>query len=133
MAYKSKVYAGKVNTYAHVVTDETICLGEIEFNTLNDAFIKTLRLYNKNANKHIYNPQFMYRGNIYFCDELGEPSKSGRGYTQYWCLHKVAKGPKMPVTWFDFDQRHTATIEDSYMAMIPKKKVNQVNAILYIE
>ena len=49
----SEVWAGKVDTRYNVRTDTAVCIGKIEFNSLPEAFIKTLRLYNKNANRHL--------------------------------------------------------------------------------
>ena len=131
--YKSKVYAGKVDTYTNTVTDETVCLGEIEFSNPSEGFIKTIRLYNKNANRHLYSPQFMFKGRILICDEYGEKSKTGRGTTRYWTLGAVKIGPKMPVTWHDFAIRKTAKMEYNYLMWIPKRKVKDKDALRYIE
>ena len=130
--YKSKVYAGKVDTYTNTVTDETVCLGEISFTNASEGFIKTIRLYNKNANRHLYDPQFMFKGHILICGRYGIKSKTGRGTTQYWELEMVKKGPKMPVTSYDFE-RKTAEIEYQHLMWIPKRKVNDKDALRYIE
>lgn len=131
----SKVWAGKVDTYNRVVTDDAICLGMIEFDSLPEAFIKTLRLYNKNASKHLYDPQFMFKGKVYVCEYYGEQSKTGRGYTRYWTLASTT-ATKMPVTFSDYEPVKAGgkvRIKDSYLLLIPKSKVNDRNWMKYIE
>lgn len=125
----SEVWAGKVDHMAHVVTDNAVRLGQIEFNSLAEAFIKTIRMYNKNAFKHLYGPQFIYRGYVYMCGYYGEPSKSGRGTTHYWTLTKTS-GTKMPVT-FGMYEKGVKTLE-AFVYFIPKSKVNDRNWSKYI-
>lgn len=127
MAYKSKVYAGKVDPVHKVVTDDALYLGEIEFSSLADGFVKTIRLYNKNARKHLYNPQFSFKGYTHICSEIGNKSKTGRGYTHYWYLWKMSKGAEMPVTWGS-----PGKILEDYMMFIPKRHVNDKDALKYV-
>lgn len=124
---KIKVYAEKVDTRYNVVTDDVLYLGEIDADTLAEAFIKTLRLYNKNAQRHIDSPMFKYRGTVYSCSYYGEKSKTGRGYTRYWSLDimRMAWPPKG-----HWDDRK---IQRGYVLMIPKSKVNDRNWLKYIE
>ena len=122
----SEVWAGKVDPYYNVVTEKAICLGTIEFNSLAEAFVKTIRLYNKNARKHLYDPQFIFRGKVYICSGIGLQSKTGRGYTNYWTTGKISAS-KMPVTW----GMKWKWIEE-YALWIPKSKVNERDAVKYV-
>ena len=126
----SEVWAEKVNNHYRVVSGKAIRLGQIEFNNLALAFIKTLRLYNKNANRHILYPQFIFRGRVYTCTEYSEPSKTGRGHTQYWTLEKTPAS-KLPVTWAMFGNgRGNVRVVDM---TIPKSKVNSPDWVDYLE
>lgn len=128
----SEVWAGKVNTYYHEVTDEAIRLGQIEFSDLAEGFVKTLRMYNKNASKHIYDPQFVFNGKVYTCSEYGIPSKTGRGTTNYWSLEKTS-ATRMPVTWGMFGNGlGNIRVMEGYVLTIPKSKVNDRNWRNYI-
>ena len=129
----SEVWAGKVDTFYNVVTDNAICLGKIEFSDLADGFVKTLRMYNKNANRHLYDPQFIYKGFVYICDYLGLPSKTGRGVAHYWTLSKT-NAKKMPVTFGSFSGAGgSVELKDQYVLMIPKSKVNSPYCRQYLE
>lgn len=123
---KSRVYAGKVDPYYNVVTEDSIYLGEIEFNSVKEAFVKTIRLYNKNARRHIYNPQFRFDGRQWYCWEYGSQSKTGRGYTHYWVLTMTVKGKGLAL--FETGPKG---LHDVYV--IPKSKVNLRDAVKYIE
>lgn len=131
--YKSEVWAGKVDSYYNVVTDEAVCLGKIEYRNGAEAFIKTLRLYNKNANRHLYDPQFIFRGRVYVCGQYGEPSKTGRGYTHYWVLHRT-NAKSMPVTFsmYGAGEGPVKTTEQ-FVLSIPKSKVNSPDWRKYLE
>ena len=129
----SEVWAGKVDPHYNVVTDEAVCLGKIEFTTFPEAFIKTLRLYNKNANRHLYDPQFMFKGKVYVCEYYGEPSKTGRGYTRYWCVNGT-NAKKMPVTFSMYGVgKGPIRTTNQFILMIPKSKVNDPNWRSYLE
>ena len=129
----SEVWAGKVDTRYNVVTDNAICLGRIEFSDLADGFIKTLRMYNKNANRHLYDPQFIYKGFVYTCDYLGLQSKTGRGITHYWTLSRT-NAKKMPVTFSSFSGvGGSVEFKEQYVLMIPKSKVNIPDWKRYLE
>lgn len=123
----SEVWAGKVNPYYNEATGEAIRLGTIEFKTFSEAFIKTLRMYNKNASKHLYDPQFIFNGRVYTCMEYGEQSKTGRGTTRYWTVSQTS-AKKMPVTFYD-----NYEITHDYLMRIPKSKVNDPNWRHYIQ
>lgn len=129
----SDVYADKVDTRYNEVTDEVLYLGKIEFNDFQEAFIKTLRLYNKNANRHITSPQFMFRGRVYICTYIGLPSKTGRGYTHYMTVGRTS-AKKLPVTvnmWRGFGGSVYSTEDD--VLSIPKSKINDPNWRRYLE
>ena len=129
----SEVWAGKVDSYYNVVTDEAIRLGQIEFNNLALAFIKTLRLYNKNASKHLYDPQFIFRGRVYVCEQYGEPSKTGRGYAHYWTLHRT-NAKSMPVTFSMYGTgKGPVKTTEQFVLSIPKSKVNSPDWVDYLE
>lgn len=129
----SEVWAGKINTHYSVVTDKAVCLGKIEFTSLPEAFIKTLRLYNKNASKHLYHPQFIFRGRVYVCSESGTPSKTGRGHTQYWDLGKT-NAKKMPVTFNMYGTgKDSVKVTEHFVLSIPKSKVNSPDWGKYLE
>lgn len=117
---KSKVFAGKVNPFAQIVTDNAVCLGEIEFRDLEEGFIKTLRLYNQNARKHLYYPQFAYKDRIFLCID----------YDDEWSLNEV-KSEGMPVTFGTFESKK-AVITRDFIASIPKKRVKEWDAVRYI-
>ena len=127
MVSTSKVYAFKINPYYNVITNDTICLGEISFSSLSEAFIKALRMYNKNARRHISGPMFKYKGKVFGCVDVGYPSKTGRGFTQYWTLCVYEK--KMmwpPITW-------DCKFAEQYLITIPKSKINSKDAIRWVE
>ena len=126
--YKSEVWAEKVGVRYNEVTDDAICLGKIEFKDFPEAFIKTLRLYNKNANRHITHPQFIFKGRVYVCTEFGKPSKTGRGYASYWAVGKT-NAKKMPVT----STSGPVKITRDYLLTIPKSKVNSPDWRKYLE
>lgn len=129
----SEVWAGKVNTRYKVVTDEAVCLGKIEFASFPEAFIKTLRLYNKNANRHLYDPQFVFKGRVYVCSESGKPSKTGRGYTYYWDVGET-NAKKMPVTFSMYGAgKGPVKTTKQYILSIPKSKVNSPDWRRYLE
>ena len=129
----SEVWAGKVNTRYNIVTDEAICLGKIEFKDFPEAFIKTFRLYNKNASKHLYDPQFIFKGNVCVCTNFGEQSKTGRGYTDYWTVDRT-NAKKMPVTFGNYSASGgTVKITHDYLLVIPKSKVNSPDWRYYLE
>ncbi len=129
----SEVWAGKVNTRYNVVTDEAVCIGKIEFNSLPEAFVKTLRLYNKNANRHLYDPQFIFKGKVYTCSYLGEESRTGRGTTHYWALSKTSAS-SMPVTFSMYSGvGGKIRMVNDYVLTIPKSKVNDRDWMKYIE
>lgn len=130
--YKSPVYATKVNNYYRIVTNESICLGEITFETLSDGFLKAIRLFNKNANKHITSPTFVFRGYVYECTEFGQHSETGRGITRYWTLSKRSKKATVDMAVGTMIEKKLKFIDD-YIMFIPKSKVNERNAHKYIE
>lgn len=130
---RSPVYATKVNNYYREVTEDTMYLGDITFSSLKEGFIKAIRLYNKNANRNITAPSFIYRGSVYWTSLYGESSKTGKGITWYWELSKVKS------KWVKADMGMGTVINkgganaDPYVMVIPKSKVNLINAIDYIE
>lgn len=129
----SEVWAVKVDTRYNVVTDEAICLGKIEFSDLAEGFVKTLRMYNKNANRHLWNPQFIYKGYVYDCSEYGVPSKTGRGTTHCWALSKTS-AKKMPVTISMYaGHKGPVDITEFQFLSIPKSKVNSPDWRRYLE
>lgn len=108
-------------------------LGEIKFRDFPDAFIEALRMYNRNANRHITNPQFMYEGKVYVCDEHGSPSKTGKGMTYYWSVHRT-NAKKLPVTlnmWMA--EGGSVRLTTQYILTIPKSKVSSPNCRQYLE
>jgi len=129
MNYKSEVYAGKVDMKYNVVTDIPVYLGEIEFSSLKEAFVKTIRMYNKNARKHIYHPQFKFNGRVYYCWEYGDGSKKTRSgkYTEYWVLAKCRTGKG----WALFETGPRVT--NPYFMLIKKSRVNMKDAKKYVE
>ena len=129
----SEVWAEKIDTRYNEVINEAVCLGKIEFNDFPEAFIKALRLYNKYANRHIVDPQFMFRGRVCTCSYYGEPSKTGRGITHYWVVGRT-NAMKMPVTmnmWAGFGGSVSTTEE--FILSIPKSKVNSPDWRRYLE
>ena len=129
----SEVWAEKVNTYYNEVSGKAIRLGQIEFKDLAEAFIKTLRAYNKNANKHLVFPQFIFRGRVYTCSEFGGSSKTGRGTTWYWTL-EMTSAKELPVTWAMFGNgQGNIRLIDQYVLIIPKSKVNSPDWRRYLE
>lgn len=128
----SEVWAGKVDTYNKVVTDEAICLGKIEFTSFPEAFIKTLRLYNKNANRHLYDPQFVFKGKVYVCTEYEESSKTGKTIRLWYVDGTNAK--RMPVTFSMYGAgKGPVKITHQFLLSIPKSKVNSPNWRDYLE
>lgn len=129
----SEVWAEKVDVRYNEVTDDAIRLGRIEFKDFPEAFIKTLRLYNKNANRHITSPQFMFNGYVYECSYYGEQSKTGRGITHYMTVSRT-NAKKMPVTlymWSGFGGNVSST--QDYILSIPKSKINDPNWRRYLQ
>lgn len=124
---KSEVWAGKVDVRKGEVTDIPVYLGEIEFSSLKEAFIKTIRMYNKNAAKHIYNPQFRFEGRPYFCWEYGVPSKNGMGWMKCWALDKCRKGNGVAL------YSKGPSSMDGYYMTVPKSKVNLKDAVKYVK
>lgn len=122
MTYRTDVYAQKVDYYYDVVTDEYMKIGTIEGDTLADLFIKALRLYNKNANRHITHPVFKAGRYWYGCAEYGVRSKTGRGWTYYWSLNRMVGG---------MNSRYSQTYQ--YILNIPKNKVKEKDAKRYLE
>lgn len=130
--YKSPVYATKVDVIANVVIDDVLYLGEIQFNDLKDGFVKALKLYNKNANRHITMPSFVYRGHVYQCSEYGEQSKTGRGTTWYWELSEVkTRWVKVNTSVLKCINAGGISVEP-YVMMIPKSKVKLPDAKRYV-
>lgn len=129
----SEVWADKVDIRYNDVTDECLRLGTIEFKDFPEAFIKALRLYNKNANRHITSPQFMFNGYVYECTYYGVQSKTGRGYTHYMTVGRT-NAKKMPVTlnmWSGFGGK--VSITHDYILSIPKSKINDPKWRYYLE
>ena len=123
----SKVFAQKI--YNHQVSEDTVYLGDIEFSSLEEAFIKTIRLHNRYARKRIIFEMFTYRGRRYSIADLGLQSKNGRGYTQYWTLDRMSKKAPYP---FSLDYKGKP-IDEYYIMTIPKSKVNNRDWMKYIE
>lgn len=131
--YKSPVYATKVNNYYQVVTEDTLYLGDITFSSLKDGFFEAIRLYNRNARRNIAYPSFIFRGSVYWVEIYYETSKTGKGYTQYWTLHRVkSKWVKVDMGMATVINRGGANV-DNYIMTIPKSKVNLPDAIRYVE
>ena len=131
--YNSPVYGTKVNNYYQVVTDETLYLGDITFSSLKDGFIEAIRLYNRNARRNITTPSFIFHGSVYWVSPYEETSKTGKGYTQYWTLHRVkSKWVKVDMGMATVIDRGGANV-DNYIMTIPKSKVNLPDAIRYVE
>lgn len=131
--YNSPVYVTKVNNYYHEVTEDTLYLGDITFSSLKDGFIEAIRLYNRNARRNITTPSFIFRGGVYWVETYDEPSKTGRGYTQYWTLGSVkSKWVKVDTGVATVINRGGADV-DGYIMTIPKSKVNLPDAIRYVE
>lgn len=129
----SEVWAGKVDTRYDVRTDGAVCIGKIEFDSLPEAFIKTLRLYNKNANRHLYDPQFIFKGKVYTCGYYGTESRTGRGTTRYWTLSKTSAS-SMPVTFSMYNGvGGKVRMINDFVLTIPKSKVNNRDWMKYIE
>ncbi len=113
----TKVYAEKVYRPANIVLDEKVYLGEINAIGLTDAFVKAIRLYNKNARRSIVRPFFKWRDNTYMCTEYDEVNS--RGVHRLWTLNVL-------------DVR-TDKFTKPYICGIPKSKVNNKNWIDYLE
>ena len=115
---KVKVYAEKVYRPANVVTDEIVYLGDVDATSLHVAFIKALRMYNKNARKGIASPFFKWGGKTYMCTEYGEVGP--RGIKRFWSLNELNVKT----------QRFT---DNQYILNIPKSKVNSTDWMKYLE
>lgn len=125
----SSVYALKVNPYYNVVTEESVNLGTITFGSLKEGFVKALKMYNKNASRHITMPMFMFKGRKYVCFDVGEQSKTGRGYTWYWYLDRMATYS----VYGQFPQKNKPFCDKQYIYGIRKDKVKLPNALDYVE
>ena len=113
----TKVYAEKVYRPANIVLDEKVYLGEIDAIGLTDAFVKAIRLYNKNARRSIVRPFFKWKNNTYMCTEYDEVNS--RGVHRLWVLNEL-------------DVR-TDKFTKPFIYSIPKSKVNDKNWIDYLE
>lgn len=125
----SNVYALKINPYYHIVTEESINLGTITFGSLKEGFVKALRMYNKNASRHITMPMFMFKGRKYVCFESGIASKTGKGYTWYWYLHRMATYS----VYGQLPRDKRPFLDREFIYAIQKTKVKQSNALDYVE
>ena len=125
----SNVYALKINPYYHIVTEESINLGTITFGSLKEGFVKALKMYHKNANRHITMPMFTFKGRKYVCIDEGTQSKTGKSYIYIWYLNRMAtysvygQLPKANRPFFDI----------SYICEIRKDRVKLPNALDYVE
>lgn len=129
----SEVWSMKVDPRSNEVTEECLRLGTIEFKDFPEAFIKALRLYNKNANRHITEPHFMFKGYVYECTYYGVPSKTGRGYTHYMTVGRT-NAKKMPVSLNMWSGgRGGVRFTAEYILSIPKSKINDPNWKRYLE
>ena len=123
--YKSEVWAGEVDR--HVATRTPVYLGAIEFSTIPEAFVKTIRMYNKNVKKHIYSPQFTFKNRQYVCREEGYENTNGR-YTWFWVLDRCVVGKGVSL-WQSGPQPSS---QGQFFMIIPKSKVNLPNAVKYV-
>lgn len=123
--YKSEVWAGKVQN--NEVTEIPVYLGMIEFSTIPEAFVKTIRMYNKNAKRHIYNPQFTFKNRQYYCWSYGSKN-TNRGYTRVWALDRCVVGKGVSL-WQTGPQPSS---QGQYFMTIPKSKVNLPDAVKYV-
>lgn len=115
---KVKIYAEKVYRPANVVTDEIVYLGDVDASSLHVAFIKALRMYNKNARRGIASPFFKWGGKTYMCTEYGEVSS--RGTKWLWSLNEL-------------NVKTGRFTDKQYILNIPKSKVNSPDWMKYLE
>lgn len=114
---KVKVYAEKVYRPANVVTDEIVYLGDVDATSLHVAFIKALRMYNKNARKGIASPFFKWGGKTYMCAEYGFGPERTKWF---WSLN-------------EFNVKTHRFTDNQYILNIPKSKVNSADWMKYLE
>lgn len=125
----SKVYALKINPYYNVITEESVSLGTISFGSLKEGFVKALKMYHKNANRHITMPMFIFKGRKYVCFDEGRPSKTGKSYIYFWYLSRMA-------TYSVYGELPTGNrplCDKSWLYEIRKDKVKLPNALDYVE
>ena len=125
----SNVYALKVNPYYKIVTEESINLGTITFGSLKEGFVKALKMYNKNASRHITMPMFMFKGRKYVCFDEGRPSKTGKSYIDYWYLSRMAKYS----VYGQLPKNNKPSYDLLWVCEIRKDKVKLPNALDYVE
>ena len=130
--HKSPVYATKVNKRYNIVTEKSVYLGEITFSSLQEGFIKAVRLFNQNSNKGIANPTFLYNGSVYDVTEIGEYSANGKTIWHLVLARAKSKWVKVNTAMGTIINKGGADYED-YVMTIPKSKVSSPDAMKYIE
>lgn len=125
----STVYALKINPYYKIVTEESVSLGTISFGSLKEGFVKALKMYHKNANRHIFMPMFIFKGRKYVCFDEGRPSKTGKSYIDFWNLGRMATYS----VYGELPKANRPFCDIPWICEIRKDKVKLPNALDYVE
>lgn len=122
MVYRTKVYANEVRY--NQVRRTLYPIGQITYSSTADAFIKAVRLFNRENHGDIAFPRFKDRGHTFGIVEYGIPSKTGKRNVYYYVLRLITENP----AYEDGEEW-----SNGYVFRIPKSKINRPDAVKYME